>query len=97
MTTEKAPKDLPLSRVVLIFGALSIPLAFLGHLVSLAVVLATLSIAFGLWGGQQAERHLLRYTPTSVQRAKRGTRLGMAGMACAVVMWVLWRTNVLLG
>jgi hypothetical protein len=66
-------------------------------LVSLAVVLATLSMAFGLWGGQQASRHLLRYTPASVQRARRGSRLGIAGLVCAVIMWVLWRTNVLLG
>jgi hypothetical protein len=97
MNSEKAPKDLPLNRVTFIFGALSIPLAFAGHLVSLAVVLATLSMAFGLWGGQQASRHLLRYTPASVQRARRGSRLGIAGLVCAVIMWVLWRTNVLLG
>jgi hypothetical protein len=97
MSSEKAPKDLPLNRVTFIFGALSIPLAFAGHLVSLAVVLATLSMAFGLWGGQQASRHLLRYTPASVQRARIGSRLGIAGLVCAVIMWVLWRTNVLLG
>ncbi|HMC96872.1 MAG TPA: hypothetical protein VKG92_04425 [Flavobacteriales bacterium] len=90
-------KDLPLSRVGLIFGVLSIPLAFAGHLVSLAVVVGVLAIGFGSWGKWKAEKHLLRYTAVSVARAKRGFRFGLIGTACALVMWVLWASNVLLG
>ncbi|MEO8588064.1 MAG: hypothetical protein ABI432_01750 [Flavobacteriales bacterium] len=90
-------KNLPLSTVCLIFGVLSIPLAFAGHLVSLAVVLGLLAVGFGFWGGRKAEKHLLRYTAVSIKRARRGLRLGLIGMACAIVMWVLWASNVLLG
>ncbi len=90
-------KDLPLSMVGMIFGVLSIPLAFAGHLVSLAVVVGVLAISFGFWGTRKAERHLLRYTATSVKRARRGFRLGLIGTGCALVMWVLWASNLLLG
>ena len=89
-------RNLPLSLVAMIFGGLSIPLAFARHLVSLAVVLGVLAIAFGLWGQRKNARHLLRYTPKSAKRAAHGLRLGLIGTACAVVMWVLWASNVLL-
>ncbi|MBX2972618.1 MAG: hypothetical protein KF797_05910 [Flavobacteriales bacterium] len=82
--------------VALTFGALSIPLAFAVHLVSLALVLGILAVAFGLWGDRRQAGHLLRYTPQSIRRAKLGLRLGAIGTACALVMWVLWATNVLL-
>ena len=88
-------KNLPLSTVAMVFGALSIPLAFAGHLCSLAVVLGTLATAFGGWGAQHAKRHLLRYTVKSARRARLGLRLGIIGTVCAVIMWVLWATNTL--
>lgn len=96
MNMDKAPVRLPLSTVTLVFGALSLPFAFARHLVSLAVVLAVLAILFGAWGQRRAARQLLRYTDTSVRHARAGQRMGLAGLAFAVVMWVLWRTNVLL-
>lgn len=89
-------KNLPLSQVSLVFGVLSVPLAFAGHLVSLAMVLGVLSTAFGWWGKWKAEKHLLRYTAVSIKRAKRGLLFGLIGIACSLVMWVLWATNVLL-
>lgn len=88
-------KYLPLSTVSLVFGVLSIPLAFAGHLCSLAVVLGALAIAFGGWGTHRAKRHLLRYTVKSAGRARQGLRLGIIGTVCAVIMWVLWATNTL--
>ncbi len=89
-------KNLPLSTVVLVFGGLSIPLAFARHLCSLAVVLGIYAMLFGFWGQRRAARHLLKYTASSVKRARVGTRLAMVGTACAIVMWVLWATNWLL-
>lgn len=93
---KQEERNLPLSMVAMIFGGLSIPLAFARHLVSLAVVLGVLAIAFGLWGERKNARHLLRYTKASAKRASRGLRLGLIGTACALVMWVLWASNVLL-
>jgi hypothetical protein len=93
---KQEERNLPLSLVCLIFGALSIPLAFARHLVSLALVLGILAIAFGLWGQRKNARQLLRYTATSAKRARRGLRLGLIGTACALVMWVLWASNFLL-
>lgn len=93
---DQASKDLPLSMVTLVFGALSIPLAFARHLVSLAVVVGVLAIVFGLWGKRKQAKQLLRYTPGSIERMHLGFRLAVAGTTCAVVMWVLWATNALL-
>ncbi len=87
---------LPFSTVVLVFGAMSIPLAFAAHLCSLAVVLSVYAIGFGLWCQRRARRHLLRYTAKSTSRARLGMRLGMIGGACGTLMWVLWASNVLL-
>lgn len=93
---KQVEKNLPLSLVCLVFGVLSIPLAFAGHLVSLAVVLGVLAAGFGFWGKRKAEKHLLRYTAVSIKRAQRGFRFGLIGTGCAIVMWVLWASNVLL-
>ncbi|MCB0763144.1 MAG: hypothetical protein R2815_10630 [Flavobacteriales bacterium] len=93
---DKAPKDLPLSMVTLVFGVLSIPLAFARHLVSLAVVVGVLAILFGMWGTRARKRHMLRYTLPSIKRSRIGMGLAMAGTTCALVMWVLWATNALL-
>ena len=89
-------QQLPLAQVTLVLGALSIPMAFAVHLVSLAVVLALLAVGFGAWGRIRARRHLLRYDRVSVRRALLGLRLGLVGMASAIVMWLLWATNILL-
>lgn len=89
-------KNLPLSMVGQVFGVLSIPLAFAGHLVSLALVLGVLALAFGSWGRWKSGKHLLRYTAVSTKRAERGVRFGLIGTGCSLVMWVLWATNVLL-
>ena len=92
---KQEEKNLPLSWVALLFGGLSIPLAFARHLVSLAVVLGILALLFGLWGRQKNARHLLRYTADSAKRGNLGFKLASVGTACALVMWVLWATNTL--
>ncbi|MBK8227968.1 MAG: hypothetical protein IPK70_12455 [Flavobacteriales bacterium] len=90
-------RRLPLSTVTLVFGALSVPLAFAGHLCSLALVLGLYAIAFGWWGQRRARKHLLRYTAASVKRSRLGMRLAFFGSGAAIVMWVLWASNALLG
>jgi hypothetical protein len=93
---KQQEKRLPLSSVTLVFGVLSIPLAFAGHLCSLAAVLGAYGTAFGLWGRWMAARHMLRYTEQSVKRARLGLRLALFGTGCALVMWALWASSVLL-
>ncbi len=93
---KQEERNLPLSAVGLVFGALSIPLAFTRHLCSLALILGLYAVVFGLWGKYRAGKHLLRYTPRSVARARMGFRLGAIGGACALIMWLLWATNWLL-
>lgn len=90
-----AEKHLPLSMVTLIFGVLSVLLAFAVHLVSLAVVLAVLSVASGSWGRYRAKGR--DYSEASLKRSRWGLRSGLVGLACSVVMWWLWASNILLG
>ncbi|MBL7955670.1 MAG: hypothetical protein JNJ91_11555 [Flavobacteriales bacterium] len=93
---KQEERNLPLSTVAMVFGGLSIPLAFAIHLVSLAFVLGVLALAFGLWGDRTRSAHLLRYTQASVGRARKGWKMGAIGMGCSVVMWILWSSNALL-
>lgn len=95
MTPDEA-KPLPLSTVTLIFGVLSVLLAFARHLVSLALVLAILAVVFGWWGRHRVVGLGLQFTPDSIRRSQWGFRAGLIGLAASAVMWVLWRTNVLL-
>ncbi len=92
---KQEEKDLPLSMVTMIFGGLSIPLAFARHLLSLAFVLGVLALAFGFWGDRKQEKHMLHYTAASIKRAKLGFKLAIVGTACSLVMWVLWASNAL--
>lgn len=80
--------------VTLFFGSLSIPLAFTRHLVSLASIMAVLAIAFHFWGRWKGRKNA--YTPQSLKRSLIGWWAGLAGLVCAIVMWILWSTNVLL-
>lgn len=92
MTEER---HLPLSMVTLVFGVLSVLLAFVVHLVSLALVLAVLSIAFGTWGRFRAQGR--SYSKLSLKRSRWGLVAGLLGLLSAVVMWWLWASNLLLG
>lgn len=85
-------RDLPLSMVTLVFGVLSIPLAFARHLCVPATIMGLLAIGFHLWGRTRGSG----YAQASLRRSLWGFRLALAGTACAVAMWVLWWTNVLL-
>ncbi|MBL7951027.1 MAG: hypothetical protein JNM62_04850 [Flavobacteriales bacterium] len=93
---KQEEKNLPLSMVALIFGGLSIVLAFARHLVSLALVLGLLALLFGLWGDRRQAKHLLRYTGASIKRSQWGMKLGAFGTLCSLAMWFLWATNALL-
>lgn len=90
------PKRLPLSTVTLVFGMLSVPLAFARHLCSLAFVLGVLAIAFALWGKRRQGHPMRRHTAQSLRNSMLGLRAALVGTACAVVMWLLYATNAVL-
>jgi hypothetical protein len=85
---------LPLSQVTLVFGVLSVPLAFLRHLCVPATIMGLLAIAFHFWGRSvQRKRNC---SPKSVKWSGLGFKFALVGTVCAILMWVLWATNVLL-
>ena len=89
-------KPIPLNIVTFIFGTLSVPLAFLRHLCSLAVVLGLLAIAFALWGKWYAGKHPSKFSLKSLKRMRIGGYAGSIGLLAGIVMWMLWATNYLL-
>ncbi|MBK7946202.1 MAG: hypothetical protein IPJ85_13265 [Flavobacteriales bacterium] len=93
---KEPEKRMPLSTVALVFGGISIPLAFAGHLCSLAAVFGFYGIGIGFWCRWKASKHFLRYTPGSVRRARIGLVLSAIGTGCALLMWALWASNLLL-
>lgn len=88
-------RRLPLSQVTLVFGMLSIPMAFARHLCVPATIMAVLAIAFHLWG-RWMEGRGHGYSASSLQRSSLGLKLALVGGACGIVMWVLWATGALL-
>ena len=87
-------RSLPLSMVTLVFGVLSIPLAFARQLCVPALIMGVLAIAFHMVGrGMQRRKG---YGPNSVKRSKLGFWMAVVGSLCALVMWVLWATGALL-
>ncbi len=93
---EAKSERLPLSTVTFTFGTISIPLAFLRHLCSLAVVVGTLAIAFALWGHWYARRHPDHYSIKRRKYMRLGGYTASVGTAAAIVMWVLYARNILL-
>ena len=89
-------KQLPLSTVTFVFGTLSVPLAFARHLVSLALVLAVLAVVMGWWGRRRMIGLGLQFTASSMKRSSWGFKAGLVGLGASVLMWALWRSNVLL-
>ncbi|MGB3869735.1 MAG: hypothetical protein WBG34_08890 [Flavobacteriales bacterium] len=87
-------RSLPLSMVTLVFGVLSIPLAFARQLCVPALIMGVLAILFHLLGRGMQRR--MKYPADSINRSKWGFRLALVGSVCALVMWVLWGTGVLL-
>ena len=88
------PRSLPLSMVTLVFGVLSIPLAFARQLCVPALIMGLLAIAFYLVGRRMQRRK--EYGPHSIKRSKLGFWMAVVGSLCALVMWVLWATGALL-
>jgi hypothetical protein len=83
--------------VALVFGTISIPLAFLGHLVSLSVVCALLALFAGAMGRWVLARSEHGHTQASVSQGVWGMRLGGLGLLLAVIFWVMWSTKILPG
>ena len=86
-------RDLPLSMVTLVFGALSIPLAFARQLCVPALIMAVLAIGFHLWGRRNQKAGA--YSAGSLKRSSLGFKLAVVGSGCAITMWILWATNAL--
>ena len=89
-------RPIPLNIVTFIFGTLSIPLAFLRHLCSLAVVIGFLAIAFALWGNWYSRKYPDRFSMKSLKRMRIGGYAGAIGLLAGIVMWILWASNFLL-
>lgn len=89
-------RRLPLSVVTLVFGVLSVPLAFVRHLCVPATIMALLAIAFHAWGNWMIARGK-GYSAKSIRHSAFGFKLAMGGAACGILMWVLWGTGFLLG
>jgi len=88
-------RRLPLSIVTLVFGAVSIPLAFARHLCVPATIMALLAITFNLWGRWMLKRGR-GYSSKSLRRSILGFKFALAGAACGITIWVRCATNVLL-
>lgn len=88
------PKHLPLSMVTLVFGALSIPLAFARQLVVPATIMAVLAIAFHHWGRFRGRKNT--YDPASTERSRMGYLLALVGALAGMVLWVLRANNLFL-
>lgn len=86
-------RDLPLSMVTLVFGALSIPLAFARQLCVPALIMAILAIGFHHWGRRR--RAPMGFTPASIRRSTWGYRAALPGAASALGMWLLWASGLL--
>lgn len=87
-------RTLPLSTVTLVFGACSIPLAFMRQLCVPALIMAVLAIAFHLWGRRKARRNT--FSRGSMKRSRAGLGLALLGGCAALAMWLLWATGALL-
>ena len=79
----------------LVLGLLSLPMAFLVHLVSLGVVIAFCAQATGLVGMALPRRDAGRYTIASASRVKWGIRTGILGLALGGAVWYMWVAGVL--
>ena len=87
-------RSLPLSMVTLVFGVLSITLAFARQLCAPALIMCVLAIAFHLVGRSMQRKKV--YSPGSIKRSTLGSKLALVGSVCALTMWVLWATGTLL-
>lgn len=96
MSDGDAPmRPVPGSTPALVFALLSVPLAFMGHLVSLATVLAALAIVLSMFGRWMFARGAGKYSSTSLTRLTWSLRIGVSGFLFSVAFWVLWATGAL--
>jgi hypothetical protein len=82
---------LPLSMVTLVFGALSIPLAFARQLCVPALIMGLLAIGFHFFG--RLKQRNSSYGPRSVKRSRLGFLLASGGncRCCSDVGALGWR------
>jgi hypothetical protein len=92
---EDDQRAAPGSATSLVFAIAACPLAFMGHLVSLAVVLATLAILLAAWARWKSGRAKHLYSALSIRRATWGFRIGVFSLALSIGIWALWANGVL--
>lgn len=86
---------MPGATTALVFANMGIVASFMGHLVSMAVVLSALALVLVAYGRFKARGAAAAYSKSSVARSQWAFRLGLIGLALGIVMWLLWRTAVL--
>lgn len=92
---EETERHLPGSTTAFLFAVFGLIAVFMGHLVSLAVVLSTLALILAAYGRFKVRRSAVPYSKASLARSLWAFRLGVLGLLLGVVVWVLWRTGVL--
>lgn len=88
-------RSVPGSIPALVFAVLSVPLAFMGHLVSLATILSTLAIVLSGFGRWIFARDPGKYSSTSLTHLTWSLRIGVSGLLLSLAFWVLWATGTL--
>ena len=92
---KETMRAMPGSTTAFVFANLGLVASFLGHLVSLAVVLSTLALLLVAFGRFMQKRSAVQYSESSLLRALWALRLGIVGLILGIVIWLLWRTGVL--
>jgi len=94
MSAGDAPlRPVPGSTPALIFALLGVPLAFMGHLVTLATVLATLAIVLSMFGRWMNARRPGTYSSSSGARLAWALWVGVLGLLLSLGVWILWATG----
>lgn len=95
--TESAEtkRAMPGATTALVFANMGIVASFMGHLVSMAVVLSALALLLVAFGRFMQQRSAVQYTEASLLRARWAIRLGIVGLVLGTAIWLLWRTGVL--
>lgn len=92
---RETQRAMPGATTALVFANMGIAASFMGHLVSMAVVLSGLALLLVAFGRFMQKRSTVQYTEASLLRARWAMRLGIVGLIIGTVIWLLWRTGVL--
>lgn len=84
----KPARSLPLHMVTLVLGTLSVPTAFAGHLVSLAVAMAAVALACRIVGWALVRaKGSDAFAARGLKLSRIGGWAALVGLAAALLMW----------